>query len=183
MRHSLSIHARRLALGASVVLLPVLASAQQVYRIVGPDGKVTYSDAPPPVASAGKSQTLADIAARAPSAGARPVLRKGQWELSRSFTYQGSEQPVVVTKCTDPLAKMEFWQATLGKVGCRYEPTSQSGSRYTQMSSCTVGSLTRQYRKTLNVQGDAAYTLEENASGGGQPEMSSVTKGRRLGDC
>lgn len=31
-----------------------LAQAQQVYRIVGPDGKVTFSDQPPPVASNAK---------------------------------------------------------------------------------------------------------------------------------
>lgn len=32
-------------------LVTPLASAQGVYRIVGPDGKVTYSDQPPPAAS------------------------------------------------------------------------------------------------------------------------------------
>ncbi len=32
-------------------LLCTVAHAQQVYRIVGPDGKVTFSDKPPPVAS------------------------------------------------------------------------------------------------------------------------------------
>ncbi len=32
-------------------LLPVTASAQQVFRIVGPDGKVTFSDQPPPPGS------------------------------------------------------------------------------------------------------------------------------------
>lgn len=35
-------------------LFSPLAQAQQVYRIVGPDGKVTFSDQPPPAASAGK---------------------------------------------------------------------------------------------------------------------------------
>ena len=35
---------------AGSVLAP-LAQAQQVYRIVGPDGKVTFSDQPPPAAS------------------------------------------------------------------------------------------------------------------------------------
>ncbi|WP_309677968.1 glutaredoxin family protein [Polaromonas sp.] len=34
-----------------------LAQAQQVYRIVGPDGKVTFSDQPPPAASGGKVST------------------------------------------------------------------------------------------------------------------------------
>lgn len=37
--------------------LPSLAQAQQVYRIVGPDGKVTFSDQPPPAAASGKVST------------------------------------------------------------------------------------------------------------------------------
>lgn len=37
--------------------LSSLAQAQQVYRIVGPDGKVTFSDQPPPAASGGKVST------------------------------------------------------------------------------------------------------------------------------
>ena len=35
-------------------MLAPLAQAQQVYRIVGPDGKVTFSDQPPPAASTAK---------------------------------------------------------------------------------------------------------------------------------
>lgn len=35
-------------------LVTPLASAQGVYRIVGPDGKVTYSDQPPPAASSAR---------------------------------------------------------------------------------------------------------------------------------
>lgn len=35
-------------------LLSPLAQAQQVYRIVGPDGKVTFSDQPPPAATGAK---------------------------------------------------------------------------------------------------------------------------------
>jgi glutaredoxin len=33
---------------AAVILFAPLANAQQVYRIVGPDGRVTFSDKPPP---------------------------------------------------------------------------------------------------------------------------------------
>lgn len=36
-----------LAAAAVLALLPVLASAQGIYRIVGPDGRVTFSDKPP----------------------------------------------------------------------------------------------------------------------------------------
>lgn len=51
---SLSLRAHAVALGGCVALLlaAVPASAQAVYRIVAPDGKVTFSDKPP-VANAG----------------------------------------------------------------------------------------------------------------------------------
>lgn len=45
-----------LALVAGALFSP-LSQAQQVYRIVGPDGKVTFSDQPPPAAGSGKVST------------------------------------------------------------------------------------------------------------------------------
>jgi glutaredoxin len=45
-----------LALVTGALFSP-LSQAQQVYRIVGPDGKVTFSDQPPPAAGAGKIST------------------------------------------------------------------------------------------------------------------------------
>lgn len=36
-----------LAVAATLALLPALAPAQAIYRIVGPDGRVTFSDKPP----------------------------------------------------------------------------------------------------------------------------------------
>lgn len=172
----------RKGLALCLCIAPALAAAQ-VYRIVGPDGKVSYSDSPPPAAAAGKSQQLADIKARAPSSSGKPVLRPGMWAIERTFTYAGAEKPVSERVCTDPVAKMDFWQATMNKVGCNYEPLRQSGNRYTQASQCTVGALTRQYQKTLTVEGDSAYTLEEVATGSGKPAMTSTTRARRLGDC
>ena len=50
---------RRVALLAAVAvlaLIPVLAPAQGIYRIVGPDGRVTFSDKPP--TSSEKASTL-----------------------------------------------------------------------------------------------------------------------------
>jgi glutaredoxin len=50
---------------------------QQVYRIVGPDGKVTFSDQPPPAASkATVTTTSADSAGSAPTAALPFELRK-----------------------------------------------------------------------------------------------------------
>ena len=40
-------------------LLAAAAQAQQVYRIVGPDGKVTFSDLPPPVSSSARTTSSA----------------------------------------------------------------------------------------------------------------------------
>ncbi|AOF84349.1 hypothetical protein BSY239_1556 [Hydrogenophaga sp. RAC07] len=45
-------HLRMAALGLVLGLVSVSALAQGVYRIVGPDGRVSYSDQPPPAANA-----------------------------------------------------------------------------------------------------------------------------------
>ncbi len=46
----------KISLTTAVLALSTLASqAQTVYRIVGPDGKVSFSDQPPPAAAAGKA--------------------------------------------------------------------------------------------------------------------------------
>lgn len=47
-----------LAVVAAGLLAPA-ANAQQVYRIVGPDGKVSFSDQPPPATSTAKATTSA----------------------------------------------------------------------------------------------------------------------------
>ena len=55
-----------------------LLQAQQVYRIIGPDGKVTFSDRPPPssVSNAKVSEANASAAVGAPSAGLPYELRQ-----------------------------------------------------------------------------------------------------------
>ncbi len=70
-----------LALSALVVvagsLISPLSQAQQVYRIVGPDGKVTFSDQPPPPASNAKvSAANAGAAGGAASVGLPFELRQ-----------------------------------------------------------------------------------------------------------
>jgi glutaredoxin len=49
--------ARHLAAALTLAVLACSAGAQSVYRIVGPDGKVTFSDKPPAVAGAKASPT------------------------------------------------------------------------------------------------------------------------------
>jgi glutaredoxin len=53
------------AIGAAMLLLAAPSQAQTIYRLVGPDGKITYSDKPP-AASANASTTSG--ASRSPSA-------------------------------------------------------------------------------------------------------------------
>jgi glutaredoxin len=48
-----------LALGASVLATAFMAQAQTVYRIVGPDGKVTFSDKPPIAVGKGSEKVTA----------------------------------------------------------------------------------------------------------------------------
>lgn len=49
-------HTALLAAAVLLAVIPLLAPAQGIYRIVGPDGRVTFSDKPP--ASGDKSTTL-----------------------------------------------------------------------------------------------------------------------------
>lgn len=57
-----------LAVAATLALLPALAPAQAIYRIVGPDGRVTFSDKPP--ASSEKATALGPGGRSAQPAGA-----------------------------------------------------------------------------------------------------------------
>lgn len=70
--------AARRATACGVVLLAAfgaLAQAQQVYRIVGPDGKVTFSDQPPPdTAKAAAPVARAASNTNAPATGGRLPL-------------------------------------------------------------------------------------------------------------
>ena len=58
-----TIPAHRLAAAIVLAGLATCASAQQVYRIVGPDGRVTFSDKPPPDAG-GKAAPAATVPLR-----------------------------------------------------------------------------------------------------------------------
>jgi hypothetical protein len=173
-------------LAASCVALgwPAVAAAQ-VHKVIGPDGKVTYSDKPPESNQATKVSTLPGFVAGAAASGTVPKLRPGLWEFRRSLVINGASKDVTTQNCTDPISTMSFWQKSLTKVGCTYEDTRRTGNRYTQSSTCKIDALAmdRRYTKSLEVTGEEAYVLEESASGGNQPPMSSVTRARRLGGC
>ncbi len=57
---------------AALLLAALSLHAQQVYRIVGPDGKVTFSDQPPQAASAGR--TTSGVPGAAPSSAGAAAL-------------------------------------------------------------------------------------------------------------
>lgn len=64
-----------LALAAGLV--PPLSQAQQIYRIVGPDGKVSFSDRPPPTSSNAKvSEATANASGGTSTAGLPFELRQ-----------------------------------------------------------------------------------------------------------
>jgi glutaredoxin len=56
-------------LAATGLLVCTVAFAQPVYRIVGPDGKVTFSDQPPPAAAPGKAANVSTPAGSTTSGG------------------------------------------------------------------------------------------------------------------
>ncbi len=68
-RHAHPFLATALAALVSAMVLSTPVSAQQVYRIVGPDGRVTFSDKPPQDASA-KANTRPAPTVALPAAGA-----------------------------------------------------------------------------------------------------------------
>ncbi|MDP1742412.1 MAG: glutaredoxin family protein [Polaromonas sp.] len=73
--------AKAIALGllvlAAGIFSPASQAQQQVFRIVGPDGKVTFSDQPPPAASKAKvTATTADSGGAAATAALPFELRK-----------------------------------------------------------------------------------------------------------
>ena len=66
-------------------VLPSVTQAQQVFRIVGPDGKVTFSDKPPPAASNARVTTAPTDGARGAAVAALPFeLRRvaGQFPVT-----------------------------------------------------------------------------------------------------
>lgn len=184
MTFSSFLRATTLAATCVSIVWPAAVLAQ-VQKVIGPDGKVTYSDQPPEPNQGAKASVLPGRVAGSSAASVAPKLRRGLWEFRRSFVIDGANKDVTTQNCTDPVSTMSFWQQSLTKVGCTYEDTRRSGNRYTQASTCRIDALAmdRRYMKTLEVSGEDAYVLEESASGGSQPPMSSVTRARRLGDC
>lgn len=79
-------HAALLAVTALLALLPALAPAQAIYRIVGPDGRVTFSDKPP--ASHEKATTLGP--------GGRSALPAGAAELPFELREAMGRYPVTL---------------------------------------------------------------------------------------
>ena len=84
--------ARRLAAAIALATLACAAGAQSVYRIVGPDGKVTFADKPPATAGA-----KADAAAITPLGG----TAGGNASLPFELRQVASRYPVTLYTGTD----------------------------------------------------------------------------------
>lgn len=66
-------------------VLVASAHAQPVYRIVGPDGKVTFSDKPPPDAKPAAGTTHTGSSSNAANAGSKPALPYELQQLSGKY--------------------------------------------------------------------------------------------------
>ncbi|BCN38866.1 hypothetical protein ALDI51_21850 [Alicycliphilus denitrificans] len=82
---------RHAAAAAACTLLALAAQAQQVYRIVGPDGRVTFSDRPP---AAGAEAAPAGAAAQGSGGGSGDALPYQLRQIAARFPvtlYTGSD--------------------------------------------------------------------------------------------
>lgn len=90
---------------AALLLAALSLHAQQVYRIVGPDGKVTFSDQPPQAASAGR--TTSGVPGAAPSSAGAAGL---PYEL-RQVTQRYPVTLYTASNCVPCIAARSFLTA------------------------------------------------------------------------
>ena len=83
--HNARLSARRLArlIGTGLLLVAAAVSAQTVYRIVGPDGRVSFSDQPPAPGAA--TQVTPQAGSRAPTAAAGQALPYALQQVATRF--------------------------------------------------------------------------------------------------
>lgn len=99
----------------AVSMTTSLANAQGVHRIVGPDGKVTYSDQPP-------SEGNGPVGIAAPSATPRPAVPAPQASRSNSPSTYGPKQvamrePSAESSAVSTPSKKELEGAIIGVLG------------------------------------------------------------------
>jgi len=87
------------ALAATILALSASASAATLYKITGPDGKVTYSDKPPTTAKeAEKTEKMQDVLPTGdPDAAKKMVQQEAEFQ-KRSDERQASEKKAVDEK-------------------------------------------------------------------------------------
>jgi glutaredoxin len=92
MTHSATPRHALAMVAVAALLASGMAAAQTVYRIVGPDGRVTFSDQPPPVGAAAKA---------APAANVRPGGGAGSSPLPYALQQVVNRFPVTLYSGTD----------------------------------------------------------------------------------
>jgi hypothetical protein len=155
-----------LALGAAAFALPV--AAQQLYKYVGPDGKVQYSDRPPAdgrkaekvtgsrVSSVGSGATAAAASGDAAKA-ASPKTPAEQEQAFRQRRLEAEEK----AKKDEKLA-LEQQQKAESCAGARRELTGlQSGARVARLNE----SGERIFLEDAQIQGEIARLQREIATG------------------
>lgn len=129
------------------------------------------------------------LAGLAPAAGLAaadvwPVLRRGQWEFTRTMETAGApgKPRVVTTKCTDPVEDMKQQNAMLSKSGCRFTPVVKAGSTYTFSAECSMPGYSGRSKSVMTVASDSAYTVNVESTSG-KDTTREVLRARRTGDC
>jgi hypothetical protein len=109
-----------------------------------------------------------------------PVFRQGMWDFQRTV----GTQKMKTQKCASPNDDMKRQNAMLEKAGCHFAPLKKAGKTYTFTAECTGKnpSITSHTTTVITVESDSAYTLQVDATAGGQSTKELLTA-RRIGDC
>jgi len=107
------------------------------------------------------------------------------WEFNRSVEgAAGGTAPSSFTtkKCTDPGADMKAGNERMKQVGCKFSPTTQSGSTYSFTAECQIQGTAMKSESHLTVAGDSAYAVRVMSNANGRITRETLSA-RRIGDC
>lgn len=120
----------------------------------------------------------------AASAQGWPVLRHGEWEITRTMENPGGGAPKVVTakRCMTPAEDWDRQNAQLKKAGCAFSAVTKDASGFWFTATCKMMGTESTSKTTIVPEGDSAYTLTVTGTTDGKPTRE-VMKARRVGDC
>jgi uncharacterized protein DUF3617 len=133
--------------------------------------------------AAGAAAGVALLTSAASFAEDPPPFRQGLWQFDRSV---GSKK-LQTKECTNPTEDMKQQNALLTKGGCKFTPSTRSGSTYTFSAECTINApgsapVTARSTSVLTVESEGAYRVQITTTGAGT-STNEVLVARRVGDC